>query len=327
MILILTHNGDSTADMVITRLQSLGADFIRFNTEEFPQKSFLELRMSGSDIRGKIVINESAIDINSINSIWNRRPHKPKIDPRITNQAIRDWAAEESDQALKILWSLLSERFWMNSLEVNALLDSNKWLQMRGAVEVGLRIPDSLITNISSDALAFCEEQNKTVALKAIKQEVIRYADKRTTMIMTKRLGEAEITWDNFRGVALTPSFLQQYVEKEKELRITVVGKKIFCCDINSQQTSGTKEDWRAHIITGKAPSLMPYDLPPSIERKCIELLERLRLPFGCIDMIITPEGEYVFLEVNPNGQWAWVEQKTGLPISDGIAHFLIEHD
>lgn len=327
MILILTHGGDSTADMVIAHLQDLGGDFIRFNTEEFPQKSFLELRMSGSDIRGKIIVRERTIDIKSINCVWNRRPHKPEIDSRITNQAVRDWAVEESHQALKILWSLLQNRFWMNSLEVNAQLDSNKWLQMKGAAEIGLKIPDSLITNIPSDALAFCDEQNKSVALKAIKQEVIRYADKKTTMIMTKRLGEAEITQDNFKGVTLTPAFLQQYVEKERELRITVVGKKIFCCEIDSQQTSETREDWRAHILAGEAPPLKSHNLPNDIGRKCVELLEKLQLPFGCIDMIITPEREYVFLEVNPNGQWAWVEQKTGLPISSEIARFLIEND
>ena len=310
--------------MVIRHLETAGFDFVRFNTEEFPQKVLLEMWMKNGQIHGALRFPERAVEIGSISCVWNRRPHKPEIDPRVATEAVRSWAEEESYQGLQILWSLIEDRFWLNSMETTARIDFNKWLQMKAAAEVGLTTPPSLMTNNPAAALMFWQEQDLAIALKAIKQEVIRYPEQRKPfMITTKKLGVAEMKPENLEKVAVTPVFLQRYIEKEKELRITVVGNQIFSCEIDSQQMSTTQEDWRAHIFEGNQPPLKPCILPAAIGNKCLKLLAKLDLSFGCIDMIVTPQNNYVFLEVNPNGQWAWVEQQTGLPISTAIAQLL----
>ena len=63
--------------------------------------------------------------------------------------------------------------------------------------------------------------------------------------------------------------------------------------------------------------------MPDEIKKACVDLTKYYGLEFGAIDLVLTPEGNYVFLEINPNGQWAWIEVLTRLPISDAIANLL----
>ena len=121
-----------------------------------------------------------------------------------------------------------------------------------------------------------------------------------------------------------TVSFVQEYVEKEFELRVTVVGRKVFACKIDSQcmDEDKGKVDWRQGYDFGLKHE--PFDLPASVEDFCRNYLHEMCLNFGCFDFIVTPQGEYVFLECNPNGQWLWIELLTGQKISVAIAECLI---
>ena len=120
-----------------------------------------------------------------------------------------------------------------------------------------------------------------------------------------------------------TVSYIQEYIPKVFELRVTVVAKKVFACKIESQHLADNegKIDWRQGYDHGLRYE--PYDLPDDISEKCIKFLDRMKLNFGAFDFIVTPSGEYVFLECNPNGQWLWIEMETGLKISEAIADAL----
>lgn len=115
---------------------------------------------------------------------------------------------------------------------------------------------------------------------------------------------------------------MQEYISKRVELRVTVVGSRVFAAEIHSQVNSSTKHDWRRYDLD-RTPH-MRHPLPPSVEACCVQLVQTLRLNFGAIDMIVTPSGEYVFLEINGNGQWGWIEDLTGLPIADAIVELLV---
>ena len=69
-----------------------------------------------------------------------------------------------------------------------------------------------------------------------------------------------------------------------------------------------------------------PYELPDAVKAFCIKFLQDMHLNFGCFDFIVTPQDQFVFLECNPNGQWLWIEQETGMPISQAIAEYLMKH-
>lgn len=125
-------------------------------------------------------------------------------------------------------------------------------------------------------------------------------------LFMTQKTTLQDISNAPEEAFSQTVSFVQEYIEKAFELRVTVVGNRIFACRIDSQlqQDDTGKIDWRQGYGT---------------------YLRRMGLNFGCFDFIVTPSGEYVFLECNPNGQWLWVELETGLPISEAIARWLAD--
>jgi glutathione synthase/RimK-type ligase-like ATP-grasp enzyme len=110
-------------------------------------------------------------------------------------------------------------------------------------------------------------------------------------------------------------------VPKRVELRITVVGDQVFAAEIHSQKAKRTRIDWRRYDLA-HTPHY-PHTLPDEVRRSCVELVRRLGLCYGAIDMVLTPDGRYVFLEINPNGQFLWIEQLTGMPISDAICDLL----
>ena len=118
------------------------------------------------------------------------------------------------------------------------------------------------------------------------------------------------------------PVIFQAYVPKRLELRVTVVGSAVFAAEIHSQHTRRTRHDWRRydHYQT----PLGRHALPDDVAGRCRRLVAELGLCYGAIDLILTPDGRYVFLEINPNGQYLWIEEATGLPISDALCDLLM---
>jgi glutathione synthase/RimK-type ligase-like ATP-grasp enzyme len=114
----------------------------------------------------------------------------------------------------------------------------------------------------------------------------------------------------------------QGHIPKKFELRITVVDHEVLAAEIHSQSTQRTRLDWR-HYDHSHTPHRI-HQLPERVRRACLDMVSRLGLRFGAIDMIVTPDDRYVFLEINPNGQWLWAEQQTGLPISDAVCAALL---
>ena len=113
-------------------------------------------------------------------------------------------------------------------------------------------------------------------------------------------------------------SILAYFKKTYYEIRVTVIDKKVFASSVYSQSNENTKNDWRKEKL-----EFSKVEIPKEISNKCITLLQELNIKFGAIDLIKTPEDEYVFLEINPNGQWAWIESQTGQEMSDEIIKFL----
>lgn len=138
----------------------------------------------------------------------------------------------------------------------------------------------------------------------------------RYTQVVTKR----EIA--HWRTIRFCPVIFQAYVPKRIELRITVVGREVFATEIHSQHSNQTRHDWRRYDQF-ETP-YFPHELPRKLQERCVQLVERLGPCYGAIDMVLTPDDRYVFLEINPNGQYLWVEKMTGLPISEAICDLLM---
>jgi len=188
------------------------------------------------------------------------------------------------------------------------------------AHEIGLRVPQTLITNNPDLAWEFIKEYNHHVVVKATGAGwVYNEGGHDVTYVLTNRLSQADLA--RLEEVQISPVTLQEEVPKAFEIRANVVGSRCLAIRIDSQKSEVSSVDWRRYDVANTP--YLPHQLPANIETKCLRLCQTLGLEFGAIDLICTPSGEYVFLEVNANGQFLWAEQLSGVGVSNAIARLL----
>ncbi|NEO02062.1 MAG: MvdC family ATP-grasp ribosomal peptide maturase, partial [Moorea sp. SIO3I7] len=136
-----------------------------------------------------------------------------------------------------------------------------------------------------------------------------------TSVVKEEDLQEAEM-------LRYSPMVFQEEIPKQRELRIAFVAGNLYVGALDAYRYSATTMDWRS-----AKPEDCPWEpdqLPSEVAHGLNALMARLGLTYGAIDMIVTPDGEYVFLEVNPTGEWGMLERDLGYPISDAIADALL---
>jgi glutathione synthase/RimK-type ligase-like ATP-grasp enzyme len=196
-------------------------------------------------------------------------------------------------------------------------------VQYRTALDCGFIIPDTVYANSKKSVETFAEKHD-TLCLKSIEGTDVWDDEHGVDYVFyTQILQSKDVHSIPEEAFIQTVNFVQEYVPKAYELRVTVVGNDLFAAKILSQELPDDKGkiDWRQGYESGL--SFIKCELPTEIKDKCINVVHALGLNFGCIDLIVRPDGNYVFLECNPNGQWLWIELMTGMKISESIARFL----
>ena len=299
-------------------LERRGEDVVRFNTEDVPSKAGIVLKLGTGLSGGLVEVDGRRLPLEEVRSVWYRRPAAPEPPPQITDPDERRFVAEESEEALFGLWRTL-DCLWVSHPDALEAA-SYKPAQLRAASALGFEVPPTLITNDPQEALRFAQGLDGRVVVKPLRYGMVRETSEYEDVVFTNPLREEDVR-DGLEAVALCPCLLQQYVPKDVEIRVTVVGKEVFAAEIRSQETPGAEHDWR-RVPAGEVAHA-PHELPAHAAGRCVGLVERLGLNFGAIDLIRTPGGRYVFLEINPNGQWLWVETLAGLPITDSLVRLL----
>ncbi len=321
MILILTQPFDPHADHVAEKLTARGAEFIRFDPVDFPARASLSVSYApNGQMTSFLRLEEKVIDLTQLQSVWSRRPHAPAPHEQIQDATIREFAELDCRTFVQDLWDALPCR-WLPGHPEAMRRGALKASQLRVAAELGFELPPTLVTNNRSEFLEFYDRHNGNIISKLVGpafdwtlSEALHIT--RYTEVVSKRdLGYAA-------SVQYCPTIFQAYVPKRVELRITVVGQRVFAAEIHSQLTHHTRHDWRRYDL--KHTPHFPHLLPPEIEELCLKLVKRLDLCYGAIDMVLTPDGRYVFIEINPSGQYLWIEDETGLPISAAICDYLL---
>ena len=321
MILILTQPFDPHADRLSQMLEERGAEFVRFNPADFPARANLSVGYAANGkMQSFLRLEETAIDLAQLQSVWNRRPRPPVPHEQIQDAGTREFVAMDCQTFVQDLWNALPCP-WLPGRPAAIRRAELKASQLRLAAELGMELPPTLVTNSRAEFLDFYCRHNGNVVSKlagpafdrtvGASAFICRYSE-----VVSKRdVGYAA-------SLQYCPMILQAYVPKRLELRITVVGQDVFAAEIHSQHTHHTRHDWRRYDLC-RTPHF-PHALPQEVQQRCVRLVERLELCYGAIDMILTPDGRYVFLEINPSGQYLWIEQETGLPISAAICDLLM---
>lgn len=328
MILIISDKLDLQVPWVTYYLKKWSIPYVQLNVSEYPvQVKYTTVWSSSLNESVIRLADGQRINCSEIGAVWYRKPDRPQLPNNLVEYE-KQYAYSECIKALDGLYNYLRNRYWISSIS-NIRVAENKPLQLELATNLGFLMPDTIVTNDKDEAWCFYKKHSGRVVYKSLSlgyylsyKEPWKIETVHGVIFTTPIEGYQK---SDFELVSNCPCLLQQYVPKKFELRITVVGEKVFAAKIDSQENTETLHDWRRKDPDHIAHSV--HELPIEITKKCTSLVKKLGLQYGAIDMIYTPEDEYVFLEINPNGQYGWIEDMTELNISEAIAKALVAGD
>jgi hypothetical protein len=321
MILIVTSKRDSHVGAVTKHLDAAARPWVRVNVEDLATNTEITIQPAlGS---GNLSMRDSGkvLDLDAVTAVWYRKPDPVALGHFQIDEAARDYVEAEFNEVIHGIYALLGRAKWINN-PLYARVAHRKLLQLRVAHEVGFKVPETIVTNNLEYAVEFSKMQNGDLAIKSLGAiSVIHETDNQVVQygVFTRRITEKELLAQGEK-VRHMPTMFQQFVEKQAELRITCVGREVFACKISPRDGDVTSDDHR--FDTANLPH-EAVNIPELVDRMHT-YMDRFGLNFGCFDFIVPKcGGEPIFLEMNPNGQWHWVQQLTGQDIGSAVARLL----
>jgi glutathione synthase/RimK-type ligase-like ATP-grasp enzyme len=277
-----------------------------------------EFDVDGDRVRTRLIADGHAIYDDDVTAVLYRHLHLRET-PLIVETKARELA--ESEYRATLEGALLAiDAYWLNRPHANRLA-RNKPLQLALAARVGLSVPDTRITDDPAQIRALHSRWDGQMVAKLVGGQLVAAKVDEQYVIHTTLVEKEDLESDD--GLAACPAIYQRRVAKAFDLRVTVVGDRLFACRIDSQENEQGAVDWRT-----AGPGVLPIrqcELDSDTACKCLALMRRMGLDFAGLDLIVTPAGETVFLEVNATGQWLWVQEATGMPIASAIVEQLLE--
>lgn len=319
MLLIITNKKDLTSDYLILRLDELNIPYTRLNTEDYLLKYQIEIDLSNNSVNSSInFFNGDIVNIKDINGVFFKHTLKPNVSDEIPVDQ-RAFAERELIETMKSLFRLIDKKYWLNHPKY-IYSANNKIEQLQFAANIGFNIPKTCISSDATTIHNFYNFNKGNLIAKAVKHGFYK-SGKQVKVATTHKVEKNFI--DNIGNYSNIPMILQEKIEKECDIRVTIVGNKVYAAAIHSQDYKETKTDWRLSDLYGIDLKYTKHNLPSKIIESCVKITDYFNLNYSAIDLIYTPKHEYYFLEMNPNGQWAWIEEKLGFPIRDSIIKFL----
>ncbi|UGY91041.1 ATP-grasp ribosomal peptide maturase [Streptomyces gobiensis] len=311
-VLVLAGRFDPTADLAIEELNRRAVPVFRADVAEFPLRLVLDASLNGSGWHGTLSTDQRTLHLQAVRSIYYRRPSRPQF-PKDMSPEARKVAEREARLGFGGLLAALPCR-WL-SPPGKAADAEYKPLQLRVAAEAGLSVPRTLITNDPHAAKDFAESVGGQLVYKPF-YPVRGTVQGEMSAVYTTLVDPRDLSHPN---IATTAHLFQEWVPKVHEVRLTAVGSRMFATEIHTDSESG-RVDWRSDY---ESHTYKICDPPPEVAAGVRQTLDRLGIFYGAFDFAVTPEGDWRFLEVNPSGQYGFVEQATGLPITAAIADYL----
>jgi glutathione synthase/RimK-type ligase-like ATP-grasp enzyme len=320
-VLIITRSDDNeSVSFVEEAIKARGGGSFRFDTDLFPTEVRMVARSgAGGAERLTLASRAGEVDLNEVKAVWHRRVNVAGRLPREMDAQLRFASAGESRAAAMGL--LASLKVFRMDEEQRIRRAEHKLLQLRVAREVGLEVPRTLVTNDPEAVRAFAPTCGGGMVTKMLSSFAVYDERGGEHVVFTNRVRAEDL--EDLAGLRLCPMTFQESVPKRLELRATVVGGRVFTASIDSGSSARAADDWRREGAAF-AEEWQTYRLPPDIEARLLRLADEFGLNYGAADFILTPDGRHVFLEINPAGEFFWLEHQPGLPISSAIADVLL---
>jgi glutathione synthase/RimK-type ligase-like ATP-grasp enzyme len=308
-VLILSEAQDVHAQAVMGALAARGAKAELVDLSEFPTRLALSMSFEGGKSRLELRRRGGgALDLSCVRAVWWRRPQPFKLPARM-EPAHQRFALSEAMTAFHGLYQAL-DAFWLNEPTRDAMA-AHKPYQLALAQQIGLEIPTTLMTNDVEEARAFWRRHEGEV----IHKQFLALPD---TWRETRRLTSEDEA--HAQSIAYAPVIFQKHVPAVADLRVTAVGKQLFAAAVDVRNA-----DYPQDVRMNLNVKYEAHELPRETAIKLGALMERLGLVYGAIDLRLTPDGRYVFLEINPAGQFLYIEKATGQLISKALAQALLQ--
>lgn len=301
-VLLLSNRDDFTSDYVATKLDAARVPYLRINSEDITE---LHFSLSPGQ-RNVVTSSDRQFNLETARSVFFRR--LPTDFPLALNEEDTEFINRERRDFLEGLFLALNAK-WINPL-ANTVIGERKILQLAVARQVGLQIPNTLVTNDAKQARQFLENTPPSI-IKPISHGLQRAAET-VYSIYTSTVSLEHLRDED--GLMESPILLQEKIHNERDIRITVVGNELFAVEIEKENSE--EIDWRKPTLN---KTFRLHNLPADISAKLIEFVKSMGLTLSAIDLILTPDNHYVFLESNPAGEWLWLELELGIPISQRI--------
>lgn len=314
-ILVVTQSENIAVLPAIRAMQASGAKVFRFDTDLYPTAYRLSVWQGASAPRNVLEGPDYTVDLREVRSIWFETVDAAYQLPKMASD-VQTIVRRESAAVVDALGETL-DAFQLDPVP-NRNAAYYKLRQHRLAVEAGLELPRTLVTNDRAAVRSFFRECPGGIIAKMHKK-FVRLSDESNQQVTTTPISEADL--DSLDGLELCPMIFQEEIPKRLELRVTIVGSQVYCAAVDSQSVPATRYTWQNDQ---DANIWRPSELPGGVSARLFDLLTRLGMNYGVCDLILTPDNRYVFLEFNARGRFHFIEDATGLPISQGIADLLV---
>jgi hypothetical protein len=309
-VLVISHEHDVHATRVLEVLRRRGYEAHLIDLGQLPAEATLSVdyRNPTAPVATWRPAEGEAVDLTAATAVWWRRPTHPEL-AGITDPDAYGFAHGEWHEALNGLYQLLDSARWMNPPDVDARA-SRKAYQLRTASRLGWRVPDTLMTSDPGAARGFIDRHGVGSTIYKI------FAATQQVWRETRRFTSDDLS--SLEAVRLAPVILQEHVPAVADIRVTIVGQNVYPMAIYPLDPE--RVDFRLTLGTSRTA---PTELPGEVRVRIRRLMDELGLVYGGMDLRLTPEGEYVFLEVNPAGEFLFCEAGAGFPITEAMAGWL----
>ena len=269
--------------------------------------------------RWKLVRGGRALESKDCRGVWWRRPDLSFLPGSAALEPAEQEVVRDQWRALLLgLESVPGPRWVSSPRAIRAAEDKARQLSLAGAL--GMHVPEALWTNSLPAARRFLGENDGVVAAKSVTSAWWEN-EGAGWFVFAGRVTEGELPHPP--DLAASPIAFQTSIDPKRDVRVTVVGRQVLAA-VRDPEGVDAREisplDWRK----GRDLPWAPHELPPELSSRCAELVASLRLEFGAIDLLLDPDGRYWFCEINPNGEWGWL-QNSGLPIAEALASRLLD--
>lgn len=313
MLLVLSNSSDATADYGCKEFTKAGVRFVRLDTDTISSRAKVSYGIDGP----RLHLGNQILDPKGVTGVWFRRPEPLLFDGGDLDERETKLRAAEWQAALQGFFAHIPVENWINHPANNAQA-SHKLEQLTRAKTHGLRVPRSILSQDADTVNDFWASCNRRIIIKPLALGYIEAETLSDGIIYTREVEESHL--EDLDLLGSSPCFFQERIEKSLDVRVTVIDGAVVAVGMEHVALTGEQvlDVRRDDMRTVRYRKLI---MPAAENRSLLQLLNSYGLRFAAVDFVIDQHGSWTFLEINPNGQWAWLDLEAGTRIVDLLAN------